>query len=100
MRGVAHDNGEYKMKEKYYRALAEKVSGEQGDRIAEAIRDMYTLYKPEMIDWFAGLYDVEVGGYYYSNGARDNEKISYQGKVYDLRPDTESTEQALRFISR
>lgn len=86
------------MKEKYYNALSDKVGGEQGKRIAEAIRDMYTLYKPEMIDWFAGLYDPTVGGYYYSNGARDNEKIGYQGICYDLRPDTESTEQALRFI--
>lgn len=86
------------MKEKYYKALADKVGGEQGKRIAEAIRDMYTLYKPEMIDWFAELYDPTVGGYYYSNGARDNEKIGYQGVCYDLRPDTESTEQALRFI--
>lgn len=86
-------------KERYYKALAEKVGGEQGIKIAEAIRDMYTLYKPEMIDWFAGLYDPKVGGYYYSNGAKDNEKIGYQGKCYDLRPDTESTEQALRFIS-
>ena len=85
--------------EKYYKILADKVGGEQGIKIAEAIRDMYTLYKPEMIDWFAGLYDPAVGGYYYSNGARDNEKIGYQGKCYDLRPDTESTEQALRFIS-
>jgi hypothetical protein len=87
-----------KMKEQYYKALTEYVSGEQGNRIAEAIRDMYTLYKPEMIDWFAGLYDIGVGGFYYSNGARDNEKISHLGKVYELRPDTESTEQALRFI--
>ena len=86
------------MKEKYYKALADKVGGEQGKRIAEAIRDMYTLYKPEMIDWFAELYDPTVGGYYYSNGAKDNEKIGYQGVCYDLRPDTESTEQALRFI--
>ncbi|MBO5315584.1 MAG: hypothetical protein J6B48_04040 [Clostridia bacterium] len=85
--------------QKYYKALADKVGGEQGIKIAEAIRDMYTLYKPEMIDWFANLYDPTVGGYYYSNGARDNEKIGYQGKCYDLRPDTESTEQALRFIS-
>ena len=86
-------------KEKYYKALAEKIGGRQGERIAEAIKDMYTLYKPEMIEWFAGLYDLKAGGYYYSNGARDNEKIGYQGKCYDLRPDSESTEQALRFIS-
>ena len=86
-------------KEKYYKDLAAKVGGEQGKRIAEAIRDMYTLYKPEMIDWFAELYDPTVGGYYYSNGAKDNEKIHYQGVSYDLRPDSESTEQALRFIS-
>jgi len=88
-----------KTKEKYYKALSDKVGGKQGERIAEAIRDMYTLYTPEMIDWFASLYDPTVGGYYYSNGARDNEKIYYQGAMYNLLPDTESTEQALRFIN-
>lgn len=88
-----------KTKQKYYDSLSGRIGGEEGKRIAEAIMDMYTLYKPEMIDWFAGLYDPTVGGYYYSNGARDNEKIGYQGECYDLRPDTESTEQALRFIS-
>jgi len=79
-------------------ALREKIGGTSGAEIEHALWDMYALYKPEMIDWFANLYDVQRGGYYYSNAARDNEKIWYQGNVYDLLPDAESTEQALRFI--
>ena len=87
------------VQDKYYKALADTVGGEQGEKIANAIRDLYSLYTPEMIDWFANLYDPRLGGYYYSNGARDNRKICHtDGKVYDLSVDAESTQQALRFI--
>ena len=87
------------IQDKYYRALADEVGGELGERIADAMRDLYSLYTPEMIDWFANLYDPRYGGYYYSNGARDNRKICHtDGKVYDLSVDAESTQQALRFI--
>lgn len=87
------------IQDKYYNSLADAVGGELGERIADAIRDLYSLYTPDMIDWFAGLYDPRYGGYYYSNGARDNRKICHtDGNVYDLSVDAESTQQALRFI--
>jgi hypothetical protein len=62
-----------------------------GEAIAEAMRDLYTLYDDSMIDWFAALYCHEIGGYYYSNSGRDNE---------GFLPDIESTAQALRFIDQ
>lgn len=68
----------------------EKLRREVGEDITDALRDFYTLYTDELIDWFAGLYDIKTGGYYYSNSARDNEGFF---------PDAESTCQALGFWS-
>ena len=86
------------VQEQYWRALADSVGGELGEKVAEGMRELYSLYTPEMVDWFANLYDVKRGGYYYSNGARDNVKIYHNGEIFDLLPDAESTQQALRFI--
>lgn len=83
----------------YFSKIAEKIGGKAGNDTADALADLYTIHEPGMIDWFAGLYNPEVGGWYYSNGARDLGTVTWQGKVWDLRPDIESTEQALRFIS-
>ena len=68
----------------------ERLRREVGEDITDALRDFYTLYTDELIDWFAGLYDIKTGGYYYSNSARDNEGFF---------PDAESTCQALGFWS-
>ena len=73
------------MREPYWRALREATSPE----LEAAMRELYDLWDERMIDWFAGLYCKEVGGYYYSQSARDNEQFY---------PDCESTQQALRFI--
>lgn len=82
----------------YWKALEEAIGGKLGKDICDAMRDLYTLYDDAMIDWFANLYEPKIGGYYYSNGARDNDTVTYQGVTYDLLPDAESTEQAMRFI--
>ena len=63
------------------------------------MKKLYTLFTPKMIDWFAGLYDPEIGGFYFSNSARDYETVEYRGKIYDLLPDAESTRQALGFFN-
>ena len=61
------------------------------DRIAdpktrEAVRDFYReFYDPEkLIRWWAGLYDPDLGGFYYADSARDTE---------GFLPDMESTLQ-------
>ena len=64
----------------------------------EAMKDLYSLYDPELVEWFANLYDPKVGGFYYSNSARDNDRIG--DTPWLLRPDLESTMQALGFVSR
>ncbi len=64
----------------------------------DAMKELYSLYDPELVEWFAELYDVETGGFYYSNSARDNDRIG--DTPWLLRPDLESTMQALGFVSR
>lgn len=63
-----------------------------------AMKDLYSLYDAELVEWFANLYDPSVGGFYYSNSARDNDRIG--DTPWLLRPDLESTMQALGFVSR
>lgn len=77
--------------------LADKVGGEVGASIVDAFADFFTLYTPDVVEWYAKLYDKESGGFYYSNSARDNEKVEFLGKEYLLLPDVESTAQAMHF---
>ena len=80
-------------RDELWQELADKTTPE----ISLAMRELYSLYSDELIDWFAGLYDIEIGGYYYSQSARDNEKTVFNDKEYLLLPDAESTCQALGF---
>ncbi len=79
--------------------LTNDIGADAAAEFVSALKDLYSLYKPEMIDWYAKLYDPKVGGYYYSNSARDNATVTYQGTTYPLLPDIESTSQALNFIT-
>lgn len=58
----------------------------QSSECVGAIRDLFDMYGDGMYKWLACLYDPSVGGFYYSNSARD-----YEGFL----PDVESTAQAL-----
>ena len=80
-----------------WQRLADHIGGATGDSIVDAFADFFTLYTPDVVEWYAGLYDKESGGYYYSNSARDNEKVEFMGKEYLLLPDVESTAQAMHF---
>lgn len=74
-----------------------------GKEAADALKKMYAdLYSDKLVEWFANLFDPATGGFYYSNSARDNEKVEYptgSGKYYLLLPDIETTSQATGFIS-
>ncbi len=63
--------------------------GYAGGEIRRGFSELYTMYSPELPVWLGGLYDPRIGGFYYSNSARDNE---------EFLPDIESTEQALNLI--
>ena len=81
-------------KKNAWRRLADAASV----AVAEAVEELYGLYDSELAAWFASLYDARVGGFYYSESARDNDRVTFQDKEYDLLPDIESTLQALGFV--
>ncbi|MBO5315549.1 MAG: hypothetical protein J6B48_03865 [Clostridia bacterium] len=63
--------------------------GGDGEVIVAAMKDHYKIYSESICLWLAGLYDKNIGGFYYSNSGRDNEPF---------RPDIESTNQATNFM--
>jgi len=62
-----------------------------GEKAAYEARKIYDFFTEGMIIWLAGLWEPQIGGFYFSNSARD-----YEGFL----PDIESTVQALNFIGR
>ena len=77
----------------------QRLEAEAGRDVAEAMKELYAIYEPKVVDWFAGLYDPRYGGYYYSNSARDDKIVSDREGTYGLYVDCESTMQALNFIT-
>ena len=73
--------------------LWDDLAGEVGpgsEKLLTSLSQLYTIYPEKLISWFANLYDPGIGGYYYSNSARNTE---------GYLPDADSTFQALSFIS-
>jgi len=60
-----------------------------GKSAAEGLEYLYNIYNEGMYIWIAGLWEPEIGGFYYSNSARDTE---------GYLPDIESTAQALNHL--
>lgn len=73
------------MRDEHFRAASRTL----GTDTADALRYLYELYDEGMYLWIAGLWEPEIGGFYYSNSARDND---------GFLPDIESTVQAMRFL--
>ena len=71
-------------------AAVEEALGSENRALIDALHRYYSIYNGEVATWLANLYDPEIGGFYYSNSARDN---------HGYAPDIESTGQALGFIS-
>ncbi len=67
----------------------DKAYAVMGKDAADALVRLYDYYGDETCEWLAGLYDSEIGAFYYSASARDN---------YPFLPDVESTAQALGFF--
>lgn len=58
--------------------------------VVAALKNLHNYYDGQgILRWAAGLYDPEIGGFYYSNSARDND---------GYLPDLESTQQILGVI--
>lgn len=60
-----------------------------GKGTVDAVRELQSLFTDGLIEWIAGLWDKDRGGFYYSNSARDND---------EFLPDIESTGQALSHL--
>ena len=46
--------------EMQWKALAERV-GEHGEEMCEALKELYSVFGTEIVDWYASLYDPEHG---------------------------------------
>jgi len=66
-----------------------EIEKNYGKKTAEATESFYGIYTDRIYEWLAGLWDKEVGGFYYSVSARDNDPYF---------PDIESTSQAFNFL--
>ena len=72
-------------------AVWEELSEGCSEEVFGALRRLRAFYDGRAIaEWLARLYDPEIGGFYYSNSARDTE---------GYLPDLESTEQALSLMA-
>lgn len=76
--------------DKYYLELEK----ERGKATAEATEYLYSLYTDGIYKWLASIWDREIGGFYFSCSARDNDYVEVKGEKIALLPDIESTEQA------
>ncbi len=76
--------------DKYYSEI-EKAHGKE---TAEATEQFYSLYTDGIYKWLASIWDKDIGGFYYSCSARDNDEVVHNGVAYKLLPDIESTSQA------
>lgn len=66
-----------------------EFSDKYGDELTDSLKALYSVYDDNVVDWLANLYDADIGGFYFSNSARN-----YVGFL----PDLESTYQALGFL--
>ena len=76
---------EKKREERY-----KKLIPVMGEDAVNEVREIYNMFDERMLIWYAGLWEPEIGGFYFSNSARDHE---------GFLPDIESTAQAVDFIA-
>ena len=74
-----------------WKKLYEELGGnEEAAAVVAAFKNYYAeICSPELIDWFANLYDPVTGGFYYCNSARDSDGFGV---------DVESTSQTMAFL--
>ena len=81
-----------------YNSLVPALGETLASDIVEALKELYSIYTVDVVKWYANLFDPDIGGYYYSNSARDFDEASYNGVNYRLLPDLESTYQGDSFL--
>ena len=80
-------------REKQWENLVNEVNalGGDGEDFAAAVKELYSLYDEEVMHWYAGLFDANIGGFYFANSARDAE---------GYLPDIEATQHCLGFFEK
>ena len=75
------------MEEKWL-SLKEAVTerGADGEAVVSAMKKLYSLYSTDLLVWLGKLFDISLGGFYYSSAAKDSD---------GYLPDIESTYQAI-----
>ena len=79
--------------EEQWERLSDEVTrrGGDGEDFVSAMKELYSVMDNRVLLWLSTLYDPNIGGFYYSPSARDNE---------GFLPDIESTLQALCIIGK
>ena len=87
-------------KEMLWQRLADEATkkGGNGADIVDAYKYLYSVHSDKLLTWLGGLFDSEIGGFYYSNSARDNEYQEIDGVKHYFLPDIESTNQATNLL--
>ena len=60
-------------REMQWKALEEKVGEKHGEKIVEAMKELYSVFGHSIITWMASLYDPESGAWYYSKSAQNTD---------------------------
>ena len=68
----------------------EALEDDLTEAAVQQLKKLYSLYNEDIYVWLANLWDPDIGGFYYSNSARNTD---------GFLPDLESTAQALLFMS-
>ena len=71
------------------RAYVELGGGERAREIVDALKQLYTMYTDDLVEWYANLYDPSFGAFYCTTSGKENE---------GYLPDIESTVMTLRFL--
>ena len=82
-----------KERELQWHNLEEEVNnmGGDGKDFVDAMQELYSLYDERCIEWYAGLYDHNIGGFYFATSGRDSD---------EHLPDIESTHACLAFFEK
>lgn len=80
-------------RQKQWNDLRDEVNakGGNGEDFVAAMQELYSLYDDRCIEWFASLYDHNIGGFYFARSAIDAD---------GYLPDIEATHCCLAFFER
>ena len=70
------------IRDEQWKRLETAIGKEYGSKIIDSLKNLYKIYDSDAVSWLANLYDADIGGFYFSNSARN---------TIGFLPDIEST---------